>query len=208
VTRFSASISVFLCQYHSTIPPSRFSHTHCSYPKDRWANPANLPKKQRYRKRAFTFSLMGSAQAYIRVMRHYTPTGHHKGTQSWNTRFSVLSFQHVRIRCSDLRTSGSSSHCSISLDLDILIHVSDIHNKVAPDFIIIGVTWFRVPIRLMTLPTAVRFIHETQRISATVSARGTQLASDTRWRSWLRHCATRSRVRFPMVSLDFFISWG
>ena len=29
----------------------------------------------------------------------------------------------------------------------------------------------------------------------------------TRWRSWLRHCATsrRSRVRSPMVSLEFFI---
>ena len=30
----------------------------------------------------------------------------------------------------------------------------------------------------------------------------------TRWRSWLRHCATtgRSRVRFPMFSLKFFIN--
>jgi len=26
-----------------------------------------------------------------------------------------------------------------------------------------------------------------------------------RWRSWLRHCATRSRVRFPMVTLEYFI---
>jgi hypothetical protein len=27
----------------------------------------------------------------------------------------------------------------------------------------------------------------------------------TRWRSWLRHCATSRKVRFPIVSLDFFI---
>jgi len=28
---------------------------------------------------------------------------------------------------------------------------------------------------------------------------------DTQWHSWLRHCARRSQVRFPMVSLGFFI---
>ena len=28
---------------------------------------------------------------------------------------------------------------------------------------------------------------------------------DTQWLSWLRHCTTRWRVRFPMVSLEFLI---
>jgi hypothetical protein len=28
----------------------------------------------------------------------------------------------------------------------------------------------------------------------------------TRWSSWLRHCATTSRFRFPTASLEFFIS--
>jgi len=27
----------------------------------------------------------------------------------------------------------------------------------------------------------------------------------TRWRSWLRHCATSRKVRFPLISLEFFI---
>ena len=33
----------------------------------------------------------------------------------------------------------------------------------------------------------------------------TNLRLKSRWRSWLRHCVGRSRVRFPMVSLEFFI---
>jgi len=28
---------------------------------------------------------------------------------------------------------------------------------------------------------------------------------DTRWRSWLRHCATSRKIAFPMISLEFFV---
>jgi formate hydrogenlyase subunit 3/multisubunit Na+/H+ antiporter MnhD subunit len=35
-------------------------------------------------------------------------------------------------------------------------------------------------------------------VYSTLSKRG------TRWRSWLRHCAT-SRVRFPVLPFEFFI---
>jgi len=33
----------------------------------------------------------------------------------------------------------------------------------------------------------------------------TEYLRGTLWPSSLRHCATRSRVRFPMVPLEFFI---
>jgi len=33
----------------------------------------------------------------------------------------------------------------------------------------------------------------------------TYILTGTRWHIWLRHCATRSRVRYPMTSMEFFI---
>ena len=47
-TGFSSSIYVPSCQYipfHSTETPHSFSSTCCSYQKNRWAKPGNLPKR-------------------------------------------------------------------------------------------------------------------------------------------------------------------
>ena len=43
---FSPSTSVFPCQYHSTNAPDSSSSTRCSYQKDKWTKPGNLPKKK------------------------------------------------------------------------------------------------------------------------------------------------------------------
>jgi hypothetical protein len=32
----------------------------------------------------------------------------------------------------------------------------------------------------------------------------TYILTRTQWRSWLRHCTTRSRVRYPTVLMEFF----
>jgi hypothetical protein len=43
-TGFFSITSVFSCQYHSTDDLFSFISTSCSYQKDKWENPGNLPK--------------------------------------------------------------------------------------------------------------------------------------------------------------------